>query len=224
MAVEPLLVVIDLETTGLRPVSGVGVVQPVQLGAVTCVGGKQMLFNTFMLPTIPIEPTASQVNGFSVKDDKLARKKAQGDGEEILPAVSVREGLHQFWTWLENLGNESGRSILIAAHNGSGFDFPVLLANMANHGLTMPNSLCGKVQGADTYKAFKKLFSERGEPEQSCKLETLLQKFHPLWREKQAHDGLKDARDLKDLLGWMGVSMNLNPAQLISKAVQHLDF
>ena len=40
----------------------------------------------------------------------------------------------------------------------------------------------------------------------------------------QAHDGLKDARDLKDLLGWVGVSMNLNPAQLISKAGQHLDF
>ena len=31
----------------------------------------------------------------------------------------------------------------------------------------------------------RKLFTERGEPEQSCKLETLLQKFHPLWREKQ---------------------------------------
>ena len=31
----------------------------------------------------------------------------------------------------------------------------------------------------------RRLFSERGEPEQSCKLETLLQKFHPLWREKQ---------------------------------------
>ena len=31
----------------------------------------------------------------------------------------------------------------------------------------------------------RKLFAERGEPEQSCKLETLLQKFHPLWREKQ---------------------------------------
>ena len=30
------------------------------------------------------------MNGFSVKDEKLARKKAQGDGEEILPAVSVR--------------------------------------------------------------------------------------------------------------------------------------
>ena len=40
----------------------------------------------------------------------------------------------------------------------------------------------------------------------------------------QAHDGLKDARDLKDLLGWVGVSMNLNPAQLISKAGQYLDF
>jgi len=70
----------------------------------------------------------------------------------------------------------------------------------------------------------RKLFSERGETGQSCKLETLLQKFHPLWRENQSHDGLKDARDLKDLLGWVEVVMNLNPGQLLSKAGQHLNF
>jgi len=204
-------------------VSGVDVVQPVQLGAVASVGGQQMLFNTFMLPTIPIEPEAAKVNGFSVVDEKLTRKRIKGDGEEILPAVSVREGLHQFWTWLELVGNESGRNLLIAAHNGSGFDFPILLANMANNGLSVPSSLSGKVQGADTCKAFRKLFAERGEPEQSCKLETLLQKFHPLWREKQAHDGLKDARDLKDLIGWVGVAMNLKPEEVISKAGQHLN-
>merc|ERR1719352_606027 len=62
-----------------------------------------------MLPTIPIEPEATQVNGFSVVDEKLIRKRIKGDGEEILPAVSVREGLQQFWTWLELVGNESGR-------------------------------------------------------------------------------------------------------------------
>ena len=92
-----------------------------------------------------------------MKDKKLTRKKMKGDGEEVMPSVSVRcafslvsahdlgkqtlgdspllsysclglrEGLHQFWTWLELVANESGRSILIAAHNGSGFDFPILL-------------------------------------------------------------------------------------------------
>merc|ERR1719220_650801 len=152
---------------------------------------------------------------------------AQSLGDSPLLLFSCfehREGLHRFWTWLELVANESGRNILIAAHNGSGFDFPVLQSNMTNYGLKVPPSLCGKVQGADTCKAFRKLFSERGEPEQSCKLETLLQKFHPLWREKQAHDGLKDARDLKDLLGWVGVAMNLNPGQILSKAGQHLNF
>jgi len=93
---------------------------------------------------------------------------------------------------------------------------------MANHGVSTPSSLFGQVQCADTYKAFKKLFSEQGEGGQSCKLETLLQKYHPLWRETQAHDGLKDARDLKDLLGWLGATMNLSPAEVVSKAGQHM--
>ena len=39
----------------------------------------------------------------------------------------------------------------------------------------------------------------------------------------QAHDGLKDARDLKDLIGWVGVAMNLKPEEVISKAGQHLN-
>jgi len=155
MALEPLLVVMDFETTGKDPVNGEKVVQPLQLGAVTSIGGQQMLFNTFMLPSIPIEPGAAEVNGFSVKDNKLTRRTMKGDGEEILSSVSVREGLQQFWAWLEDVGNESGRSVLLAAHNGSGFDFPVLMANMANHGLTVPPSLRGKVQGADTLKAFR---------------------------------------------------------------------
>ena len=30
------------------------------------------------------------MNGFSVVDEKLTRKRIKGDGEEILPAVSVR--------------------------------------------------------------------------------------------------------------------------------------
>ena len=41
--------------------------------------------------------------------------------------LGLREGLQQFWAWLEDVGNECGRSILLAAHNGSGFDFPVLM-------------------------------------------------------------------------------------------------
>ena len=140
-----------------------------------------------------------------------------------------RDGLHQFWTWLELVGNESGRSLLIAAHNGSGFDFPVLLVlipllSMLFH--NNPSSLCpamlifcmiagkhgqswplGALQSlwqssgsrhlqslqvkekvphpSSTSSLIRKLFAERGETEQSCKLETLLQKFHPLWREKQ---------------------------------------
>lgn len=72
-------------------------------------GGKQMLFNAHILPTIPIDPSASevliylplrleevsaatfpQVNGFFVKNGKLLRKRLKGEGEEILSSVSVK--------------------------------------------------------------------------------------------------------------------------------------
>ena len=149
-----------------------------------------------------------------------------------------RDGLHQFWTWLELVGNESGRSLLIAAHNGSGFDFPVLLVIIpllsmlllllslstfsilllffalssvmifcmitGKHGQSWPLSALQSLwqssgsrhlqslqvkekvpHPSSTSSLIRKLFAERGEPEQSCKLENLLQKFHPLWREKQ---------------------------------------
>ena len=142
------------------------------------------------------------------------------------------------------MGNESGRNLLIAAHNGSGFDFPILLVllpllSMLLFSLSLlsfstfsvlllgsypysfhchdflhdcrqtwpimasqcppvflakfreltPAKPSGKrksfLKCHPTCSLLRKLFAERGEPEQSCKLETLLQKFHPLWREKQ---------------------------------------
>ena len=180
-------------------------------------GGKQMLFNAHILPTIPIDPSASevliylplrleevsaatfpQVNGFFVKNGKLLRKRLKGEGEEILSSVSVkwvcfphfssfvdsvskiwpiiqiskenifvaevytpcfllfvsvklsgeqftalllctvvflfRDGLQQFWIWLESLrGEGEGRSILITAHNGGAFDFPILMVTFNSH-------------------------------------------------------------------------------------------
>ena len=134
-----------------------------------------------------------------------------------------RDGLQQFWTWLENLrGEGEGRNLLITAHNGGAFDFPILMVIFISHNILFvlcmnpgqhdqprgqysfqpfwPSSVCRHLQSLQVRDKFfnfrstnvsgsffRKLFSEQGEGGQSCKLETLLQKYHPLWRETQVN-------------------------------------
>ena len=134
-----------------------------------------------------------------------------------------RDGLQQFWTWLESLrGEGEGRNLLVTAHNGSAFDFPILMVIFSSHTFLFvlcmtpgqhdqpwgqhssqpfyASTVCRHLQSLQVRDNFfhfrstnvsgsfvRKLFSEQGEGGQSCKLETLLQKYHPLWRETQVN-------------------------------------
>jgi DNA polymerase III epsilon subunit-like protein len=220
---EPLLVYWDCETTGLRPLTGREVVQPLQLAAVTEVNGEQLLFNTFIRPTKPIDPSASEVNKLYMESGRLVRRRPAGP-EEALPTVELASGLGQLWAWLEEVAGLAGRPLLLVAHYGKGFDYPVLLANMENLGISVPASLVDRVQGADSLAAVKKLLTDRGtRGVGSFSLRALSERFNPVSKE-QTHDGLRDARDLRDMLNWMGQEIGLNVKDIINKGKPHVDF
>ena len=72
---------------------------------------------------------------------------------------------------------------------GSAF-LPAFLAKFSVQTLTKPSSerqILWFLKNNVSESFARKLFSERGEGGQSCKLETLLQKYHPLWRETQVN-------------------------------------
>ena len=62
-----------------------------------------------MIPTNPINPGASRVNGFTVVDDELFHK-----GSLVKDAVSIKEGLESFLEFLEeNAGENVERFVLV---------------------------------------------------------------------------------------------------------------
>ncbi|KAI4796256.1 hypothetical protein KUCAC02_027865 [Chaenocephalus aceratus] len=109
MARQGTIVFFDLETTGLRTKS----CHIVQLAA-SC---KNIIFNCYILPGIPIEYGATEVNGLTVSDGQLF---LHGEPVSIEPLYSSLQ------SFIDYLGSFPG-PVLLAAHNSRRFDEIVLM-------------------------------------------------------------------------------------------------
>ncbi|KAJ4937630.1 hypothetical protein JOQ06_002262 [Pogonophryne albipinna] len=109
MAWQGTIVFFDLQTTGLDTES----CHIVQLGA-SC---ENTTFNRYILPGIPIESGATEVNGFTVSDGRLFLHN------ELVSTVSLYHSLKSF---IEYLGSFFC-PVLLAAHYAWEFDQIVLM-------------------------------------------------------------------------------------------------
>lgn len=173
---SPSLVVFDLETTDL--IRGRQMPHITQLAAVELDTGS--LYNTYILPKVPISEEAMNTTGIVVNSDL---EKMTVHGREV-DAVNIISGLTEFVEWIKNFSN-----VILVAHNGRKFDFPVLMSTLRC--LNMTDTLLPVVSGfIDSLSVFKKAFPGQ----QNYKQETLVKAV--LNTSYAAHDATEDVKTL----------------------------
>jgi len=110
-----MIVYFDLETTGLN----VNVDRIIQIGSAS-EDGKE--FCTLVDTPRPISPKSEEITGITM--------------ELLKGQPTIREALLMWFEWLRNLGQEQ---IVLVAHNGKSFDFPLLQNEMKRTYLTLPS-------------------------------------------------------------------------------------
>ena len=78
-----------------------------------------------------ISESASKIHGVSVRYQNGA-KQLHKNGNQ-LPAVSQAQGLGDFLSFIKEVGSKT--RVVLVAHNGNRFDFPILLRSMKEQGL-----------------------------------------------------------------------------------------
>jgi len=106
-------------------------------------------FNVYVKPTIPISETAQQVTGIRMVGNTM---QVKGSNAYACP---VCEALMPSCEWLECFDN-----VVLVAHNGRRFDFPVLITACEN--VRLCDRLFHCVSGcADSLPVFNKVFAGR---------------------------------------------------------------
>jgi len=126
----------DLETTGLRPLTGPNGVEIVQIGAVckhTRNKNTQEL-DIYLVPNGRINPGATQIHG-------LTRDELIGDllDRKYDNVYRPQQGLQEFMNFVDEQRDYDNEKILLVAHNNRGFDQKVLLNNMRKFNVAWPN-------------------------------------------------------------------------------------
>ena len=186
-----LFLSMDLETTGLERKS--------EILQISCspsnVETESFSENVFPERQI-INQAATQVHGISV-DFRNGRKTLMKRATE-LAAVSQTRGLTDVCSYLEHYSH-SARIVLIA-HNGDKFDFPVLINALERNNL-LRVFLSINVLLVDSLKIVSKEMKQKDSPLQSCKSKSLSDLYECLIKETfDAHDAAEDAAALSRVL------------------------
>ncbi|XP_078328929.1 uncharacterized protein LOC111121070 isoform X2 [Crassostrea virginica] len=170
---DQTLVFFDLETTGLARTSHI-----TQLAAVH---GNET-FSTYVMPDIPITPSASDITGLEVRNGILYHH-----GKKV-NTLSISVALDSFFSFLEKFSN-----VILVGHNIKTFDCPVLLEALES--CRMIPKLTETVKGfLDTRILFKTVHPNLHSYSQQSLAKTLLNMSY------NAHDALDDVLMLQSLV------------------------
>ena len=146
-------------------------------------------FNQYTIPKLPITSAAQEVTGIVINPSGLMTVK----GQPVL-GKTIQSATSEFLEWLSKYSN-----VVLVAHNGRKFDFPVFISCLKNIGLE--NEFMDGVIGLiDSIPVFKKAF-----PNQECYKQEYLEKS-VLKSSYLAHDALEDVRSLGRLVKHTGFS------------------
>ncbi|KAK3083329.1 hypothetical protein FSP39_019577 [Pinctada imbricata] len=198
---SPTLVIFDLETTDL--IRGRHMPHITQIAAVEFETGT--LFNTYTVPKLPITEAAMKVTGIVSSSGKMTVHGKDVHSEHITA------GLNKFLEWLQIYNN-----VILVAHNGRRFDFPVLMNTMQS--LKRTDVLVSTVIGfIDTLNIFKKVFPGQTDYKQ----ETLMQSL--LGTPYGAHNAMEDVKALALLVKEAKLSnKEMLPFSFPPTAVHHM--
>lgn len=158
-----------------------------QIAAIELASGAS--FNSYVRPKLPITLAAQEITGIVVNQSGPMTVKGQPvEGKTIRCAIS------EFLQWLNKYS-----CVVLVAHNGRKFDFPVFLSTLKKVGSEKKFFDC--VTGLiDSLPVFKKVF-----PNQDCyKQEHLVKSV--LQSSYLAHDAMEDVKSLGQLMKQTGLT------------------
>ena len=182
----------DLETTGLKRDSEI-----IQI-ACASIQDNEDYSNTYAVPDGDVSLHASKVNKLSTSYSS-GKKVLLKDNKVVASDLSCEDALTNFVSFLENMSKNCGGSkIVLIAHNGDAFDFPVLVNSLTKF------SLLDKVKALDllfldSLKLFSSLqvFKEMKGKTKSLSLPCI---YNCLFGEDfDAHDALGDCQALSEV-------------------------
>ena len=209
-----LFLAFDTETTGLVCNS--------ELLQIACTSHDGTCsFSTFLLPEKQaIADSSTKVHGISVQyrngTKVLMKRGAQ------LSAVSQRQGLKEFCRFLEQQKEKlEKRNLVIIAHNGDRFDFPILLNALSASSL-LDKFLSYQVIFLDSLKLISTEMKQKSSPITSLKSKSLSDLYEFLLNEKfDAHDAREDVAALARIFT---SPLNLSVERLVDCSVSSKEF
>ena len=179
----------DTETTGLG--------MECEIIQLSCLVQGKTPFNQYLLPDKKmISESATKIHGVSVSFQNGA-KQLHKNGNQ-LPAVSQAQGLGDFLSFIKEVGCET--RVVLVAHNGNRFDFPILLRSMKEQGLLEQFLECRQML-LDSLEVITEEKTARGSHLKECKGKSLATMYEKLFSEQfNAHDSLEDVVSLGRVL------------------------
>jgi len=189
---EGVCVMFDIESTGL----GTKTAEIIQIAALPVIVGHNVVgkveeedkFNRFVVPRVSIQRGATGVHGMEVVAGRLIRR-----GQDLKAGHDPGQMLEDFFLWCNRLVDRSGQVVLVA-HNGTRFDFPLLFSQSQRYGVSLSPSL-RSLKVVDSLSVCNPYRQEFG----NCKLETL-KRCLVKGGGSQSHDALDDCADLREVL------------------------
>lgn len=140
-------------------------------------------FNAFTFPKLPMAESAQEITGINVSSSGSFTVHGKP-----VAAFGINDALERFWSFLGQFS-----CVVLVAHNGRRFDFPVLVSAVTSVGAI--DKMFSKVSGfVDSLPFFKKAF----EHQECYKQEYLVRKL--LGVSYSAHDANEDVETLGQLV------------------------
>ena len=141
-------------------------------------------FNCYVLPKLPQSTEAQHISGIVVS----ASNKMTVNGTEVEPET-IHSAVTKFIEWLER-----HKKVILIAHNGRKFDFPVFMTSLVSADTGIVSRFCEVVVGfVDSIAVFRKVFPGQSSYKQEDLVKNLVNATY------NAHNALEDTRSL----GWL---------------------
>lgn len=184
------IILFDIETTGLDPSSEI-----IQI-ACKSTADESAARSVYLVPdTRHIAESATKVHGLSVQY-KSGSKVLVDCEQRKLPAVNQNAGLVWFCRYIADQVSKSSSRVVLMAHNGDKFDFPILLKSLGRQSLlqTFKES---NILLVDSLKVVTQAMKGEDSPLKGLKSKSLTSIYTFLFNEEfKAHDAEQDVEAL----------------------------
>jgi hypothetical protein len=151
-------------------------------------------FNCYVIPKVPQSSEAQKISGIVVSSSQ----KMTVDGKDVEPDT-IHTATDKFLKWLEKY-----QKVVLIAHNGRRFDFPVFISALksTNNFQKFCNIFVGCI---DSLPVFRKVFAGQNSYKQEDLVKSILNASY------NAHNALEDVKSL----GWLFQHAKMNVKDLL---------